>query len=269
MKYTVAIETNRSQAEVFHYLTHEVDRFWPEDFEGASAQLNDEFTFSTGETHYSKNRVSELIPDQKLVWLVTESIRKTDGFDWTGTAMTFELTPKGDCTQITFTYDGPVLHGEEDRLTEICDFVIKEKLYQLLTSFSLTVQVNTSPETVFQKLAEVPKWWSTDFEGSSTNLDDEFVICHPGAHYSKKRLMEVIPGQKIVWLVTESKLDWLKNQEEWTGTKMIFELTAKGGGTELRFTHEGLVPEKECFDKCSQGWSYVIKDLLYHYISNN
>jgi hypothetical protein len=71
-------------------------------------------------------------------------------------------------------------------------------------------------------------------------------------------------------MVTESKLNWIKStKKEWTKTKMIFEISAKGDKTILQFTHEGLVPEKECYEMCSKGWDMVIKDRLFNYITNN
>ncbi len=97
-----------------------------------SSKLNDEFVFRSGDTHYSKNKVVEFVPNKKVVWLVTESIRKTDNFEWTGTKMVFELTPKGNNTMLKFTYDGVILENEYDRLVQICDMVIKEMLYNFI-----------------------------------------------------------------------------------------------------------------------------------------
>ena len=72
----------------------------------------------------------------------------------------------------------------------------------------------------------------------------------------------------MIWLVTESKLDWLeRDKAEWTGTKMVFDITTNGDQTVLRFTHEGLVPEKECFELCEQGWNMVIKERLFNFIT--
>jgi hypothetical protein len=91
-------------------------------------------------------------------------------------------------------------------------------------SYTATVEAQP-PEVVFNHINDVSKWWSKDFEGSSIKLNDEFVICHPGWHYSKQKLIEIIPGKKVVWLVTDSELDWLeKDKHEWTNTKMVFEL---------------------------------------------
>lgn len=265
--YSVAIEVAKPQNDVFNHII-DLSKWWPEDFEGENINLNTEFVFKTGDGHYSKNKVIEFVPGKKIVWLTIESIRKTDNFDWTGTKMIFDLTPKDGSTALKFTYDGVVLENESGRLAQICDFVIKEKLYNLIESFAATIEVTKSPNDVFNCICNVTKWWSTDFEGNSTKLNDEFIINHPNQHYSKQKLVEVIPGKKVVWLVTESKLDWLKhNKEEWTNTKMIFEINTKGDKTILHFTHEGLTPEKECYAMCEKGWSLIVKNWLYHFIT--
>lgn len=135
-------------------------------------------------------------------------------------------------------------------------------------SYTTTIEVTNPPEDVFDRITAIPKWWSTDFEGNSTKLDDEFVIHHPGAHFSRQKLVEVIPDEKMVWQVTDSNLDWLeKNQHEWTNTKMIFKIVAREDKTVLHFTHEGLVPELECYDRCTRGWNIVIKDRLFKFIT--
>jgi hypothetical protein len=133
VKYTVAIEVAKSANDVFNHLMNDVSKWWPEEVEGESSKLNDEFAFRTGDSHYSKNKVIELAPNKKVVWLVTESIRKTDNFEWTGTKMIFELTPKDNNAILEFTYDGVILENEYDRLVQMCDLVIKEKLYNLIT----------------------------------------------------------------------------------------------------------------------------------------
>ena len=86
----------------------------------------------------------------------------------------------------------------------------------------------------------------------------------PDQHYSNQKLIEVIPDKKVVWLVTESKLDWIKNnKEEWTNTKMIFEISTKGDKTILQFTHEGLVPEQECYAMCKKGGILLLRIGFY------
>jgi hypothetical protein len=266
--YSVEIEVAKSSNEVFSCLI-DLTKWWPEEFIGENIKINSEFVLKTGEGHYSKNIVTEFVPHEKVVWLVTESRREHDNFDWTGTRMIFELTTRGDNTEIKFTYDGVVLENEIERLAQICDFVIKEKLKSMIESFSTTIEVEKSNQDVFNCILDVSNWWSKDFEGSSKELNDEFVIYHPNAHYSKQKLIETIPHKKIVWLVTDSTLYWLQDDKhEWTNTKMIFDIRAKGAKTVLHFTHEGLVPEKECYSRCEQGWKMIITERLFNYIIN-
>lgn len=133
-------------------------------------------------------------------------------------------------------------------------------------SFTTTIEVDNTPQEIFNAISQVSKWWTRDFDGTSTNLGDEFVICHPGAHYSKQKLVEVIPGERIVWLVTDSKLDWLQNQEEWTNTGMAFDISTSGHKTLLCYTHEGLTPDLECYTRVAHGWTVVIREQLFNFI---
>ncbi|MFT3934987.1 MAG: SRPBCC domain-containing protein [Chitinophagaceae bacterium] len=134
-------------------------------------------------------------------------------------------------------------------------------------SCTVSIEVDQSATVVFNAICNVTSWWSKDFEGNSTGINDEFVIHHPGQHYSKQKVVQLIPYNRITWLVTASELYWLKNnQADWTDTKMDFQITSNGNKTILQFTHEGLVPAKESYDLCNQGWHMIITQWLYHFI---
>jgi hypothetical protein len=271
--YRTSIEVQKSPKDVFNHLINDVGKWWPEDVEGGTAKLNDEFIFRSGDSHFSRNKVIELVPHQRVVWLVTESIRKTDKFEWTGTKMIYEITPKGENTLVQYTYDGPVREDEYDRLVQICDLVIKELLYDFISKgktnymlesvetvanpdYTATIEVAKSPRDVYRCLTEnVANWWGgKDLEGSARQVNDEFTIHHPGAHYSKQIVVELIPDKRVAWLVQESYLNWLKRDpHEWTSTKIVYELAGRGDITVLHFTHQGLTPDKESYERCSQG----------------
>ena len=135
-------------------------------------------------------------------------------------------------------------------------------------SYTASIELAQSPTEVFNRMNDVSKWWSKEFTGNSTKLNDEFVIRFRDVHYSKQKLIEVIPDKKVVWLVTDSKITWIENnKEEWTNTNMVFEISTKGDKTILQFTHEGLVPTEECYEKCEQGWNMIIKDWLFNFIA--
>jgi hypothetical protein len=77
----------------------------------------------------------------------------------------------------------------------------------------------------------------------------------------------MIPNQKVVWLVTDSSLNFTEDINEWTGTKISFEIAEKDGKTELRFSHIGLVPGIECFDACSSAWTQLVRQGLFNLIT--
>jgi hypothetical protein len=62
--------------------------------------------------------------------------------------------------------------------------------------------------------------------------------------------------------VLDSYLSFPEDKTEWNGTKVVFEIAREGNKTEVRFTHEGLVPDYQCFDKCSSAWGFYINDSL-------
>lgn len=94
-------------------------------------------------------------------------------------------------------------------------------------------------------------------------LGDEFIFkAGDGVHYSKQKLVELVPNKKIAWLVTDSELSFLQQKDEWTGTKLIFEISTTGVNTQVKFTHEGLTPTSECYDACAPAWTQYIQNKL-------
>jgi hypothetical protein len=135
------------------------------------------------------------------------------------------------------------------------------------TDLSFTLQVDQSPEEVFNAINNVRGWWSETIEGGTEKLNDEFIYRYKDLHYSKQRLIEVVPNKKVVWLVTDSSLNFIENKKEWNGTRISFEIGENDHKTQIRFTHHGLVPACECFNACFDGWSTYVNDSLFKLIT--
>lgn len=125
-------------------------------------------------------------------------------------------------------------------------------------SFATSFLVDQSPGEVFDAVNDVRGWWSTSLVGKSAKLGDVFTFRYEDIHESRQELVEVVPGKRVVWLILDASLNFTEDKDEWKGTRVIFDISKKGGKTELRFTHEGLVPAFQCFDACSEGWGFFI-----------
>lgn len=86
-------------------------------------------------------------------------------------------------------------------------------------------------------------------------------------HRCNIKVVEVIPRKRIVWQVLDNYFSFTEDKTEWKGTKLVFEITEKGDQTEIRFTHEGLVPDYECYGMCSNAWGTYINGSLRRLIT--
>jgi len=133
--------------------------------------------------------------------------------------------------------------------------------------YTTTFLVDQAPEEAFAAITNVRGWWSGEIDGSTDTLGDVFTYRYKDVHYSKQELVEVVPGRRVVWRIMDAWLQFTEDKNEWNGTKVIFEVSRKGDKTAVRFTHEGLVPQFECFDKCSAAWGFYINTSLRNLIA--
>jgi hypothetical protein len=128
--------------------------------------------------------------------------------------------------------------------------------------FTTAFTVDQSPDDVFAAVNNVRAWWSGGIDGDTDRLGAEFTYRYKDVHRSSQKIVEFVPGKKVVWRVVDAELNFVKDKTEWNGTDVVFEIARKGDKTELRFTHFGLVPAFECYGGCSGAWGFYINDSL-------
>jgi hypothetical protein len=135
------------------------------------------------------------------------------------------------------------------------------------TDFTTTLLVDQTPEEVLNAINNVRGWWSENIDGGTDKLNDEFIYTYKDVHYCKIKLVELIPDQKVVWLVLDNYFKFTEDKSEWKGTKIVFDISQKDNQTEIIFTHEGLVPQYECYEICREAWTNYIQDSLRNLIT--
>ena len=133
--------------------------------------------------------------------------------------------------------------------------------------FTTTILVDNTPEEVFNAINNVRGWWSEEIEGSTDTLNSEFDYHYEDVHSCKMKIIELVPNKKVVWSVLDNYFKFTKDKSEWKGTKIIFDIVKKDNKTEMRFTHEGLVPAYECYEICRDAWTGYIQKSLRNFIT--
>jgi hypothetical protein len=130
--------------------------------------------------------------------------------------------------------------------------------------YHVQINVNTSAEQAIKAISHVSGWWAQEVDGTAKKQGDEFTV-HFGKTWGKFRVSE-LSHDYIIWTVADCYLDLLKNTKEWNGNRLIFRVGRVGDQTIIDITHEGLTPDKECFNDCTKGWNFYFKESLPGYL---
>ena len=119
-----------------------------------------------------------------------------------------------------------------------------------MSDYSTSYTVKATPAQVFAAINNARGWWTGDIEGESDRLGGEFSYRNRDLHFSHQRVTELAPDSRVVWRVTDAKLTFVGEQTGWIGADIVFEISAQGEETELRFTHVAPVlwvdPRRPC-----------------------
>ena len=132
--YNATIVVKSTPAEAFKQVNR-VSAWWTENLEGSSENQGDVFTAHFGDTFVSFT-ITELIPDKKVVWLVTDCHLPwlSDKKEWKGTSVSIEISGEKDATKINFTHIG-LVPGIEcyDGCERGWNQYFKDSLFKLIT----------------------------------------------------------------------------------------------------------------------------------------
>jgi hypothetical protein len=145
--FTTSFAVDRTPEEVFAAI-NDVRGWWEGDIEGSTDTLGEEFTYRHQDIHYSKQKITELIPGAKVVWRVVDSRLNftTDPAEWTDTEITFAISEQDGKTELRFTHVGLVPEFEcFDDCSNAWGYYINGSLRSVIAAGQVRHEV-TSPD---------------------------------------------------------------------------------------------------------------------------
>lgn len=105
--FTATILVSKSPNEVFAAI-NDPRAWWGRNITGRTDRLGEEWTYRYKDLHESRQKVVELVPGKKVAWHVVDANLSflRDKAEWKGTTIVFEISPKGDQTEVRFTHVG-------------------------------------------------------------------------------------------------------------------------------------------------------------------
>jgi hypothetical protein len=133
---TISFLADQSPQEVFDAVNN-VRGWWSEVIDGSSDKLGAEFRYHYQDLHRTTQKITQWVPGKKVVWRVSDSYIKfvKDKTEWEGTDVVFEITRKGQKTELRFTHVGLVPTIEcYGKCAGAWELYINESLRSLITT---------------------------------------------------------------------------------------------------------------------------------------
>ncbi len=146
---TATMTVDRTPDEVFAAVT-DVRGWWSRNIIGDTAARHDEFVFTDdsgypGETvrehkgiRFCRFQITEVVPGERMVWRCVDADLTfiEDRDEWTGTTVTFDISPSETGSTLRFVHEG-LTAAESECFTECSrgwNFYITTSLPQLITT---------------------------------------------------------------------------------------------------------------------------------------
>jgi len=134
--FSTTIVVDQTPEQVFNAINN-VREWWSAAIEGSTDQPDAEFTYHYEDVHTCRIKLTELVPNKKIGWLVLDNYFKftKDKKEWTGTKIIFDIAPQAGKTAICFMHLGLV---PEYECFDICvnawTQYIRQSLFGLITT---------------------------------------------------------------------------------------------------------------------------------------
>ncbi len=138
--FTTEILVDKSPEEVFNEINNVRGWWaglWSGEVEGDTGILGAEFTYRVPNVHRSKQKITEFIPGKKIIWHVLDADISfvKDKNEWKGTDIVFEISQKGNKTEIRFMHKGLLPELEcYSNCSDAWSMLIKDRLRNLITT---------------------------------------------------------------------------------------------------------------------------------------
>jgi Activator of Hsp90 ATPase homolog 1-like protein len=107
--FTTTFTVDQTPDEAFAAITN-VRGWWSEDIKGSTDKLGEVFKYHFKDLHRCTMKIVGFVPNKKVVWHVLDNYFSftQDRTEWKDTQITFEVSRKGNKTEVIFTHVGLV-----------------------------------------------------------------------------------------------------------------------------------------------------------------
>ena len=126
----------------------------------------------------------------------------------------------------------------------------------ILPAIKHLLVINTPPQKIYNALTTstgVANWWTKETIVGK-QIGDTNVFKFGEKYHNEMKIIDLIPDNRVEW-------ECIKGDDEWIGTKLIFELLGNDDKTTLKFIQAKWKEETDFFASCNYQWGYYMRSL--------
>lgn len=123
------------------------------------------------------------------------------------------------------------------------------------------VGMSASQEQLFSALTqerEIKQWWSEHSSFKAEVGSEASVSFYGGMVEFKLRVAELVPGEKVVWIVEGGPPDWENTIITWTFSE------GEHGQTSVHLAHTGFASTGGNFAGVNYNWGWYMTSLMFY-----